>query len=145
MPPLDVSIEVAAQLPDGLVAELAGFETWPLIGCFALRGRVADAAGLWGVLHRLHRSGLPLRSVVSVPARDVAAAPPAGKRPRRVRIELAGHAAALIEMALDCDELHLTPPAATTIVLRVADDEELFRVLCQLEDLALDVRRIEVT
>lgn len=144
MPPLDVCIEVVAALPDDLRGELAGFEVRPLQGGTSLRGRVEDSAALWGVLHRLHRARLQLRSVVSVAARNITdARPDAPTTERVVRIEVAGHAAGVIQMALRCDQLYLTPPS-TTLVLRVADEDDLFRVLSRIEGLALEVRRIDV-
>lgn len=143
MPPLALRIEAVGDVPQELLQELGAFEARPLPDMTVLRGRVPDAAALWGVLHRLHRARLLLRSVESVDVPESLGPVPPGPAERVVRIELAGHAAGVVQMALSCDELYVTPHS-TTLLLRVGSEDDLFRVLSQLERLALDVRGIDV-
>lgn len=143
MPPLALRIEAVGDVPEELMQELAGFEARPQPDMTVLRGRVADTAALWGVLHRLHRARLELRSVESVDVPESLRPVRVGPAERVVRIELAGHAAGLVQMAVACDELYETPHS-TTMLLRVTGEDDLFRVLSQFERLALDVRGIDV-
>lgn len=143
MPPLALRIEAVGDVPEELMQELGGFEAHRLPDMTVLRGPVEDAAALWGVLHRLHRARLELRSVESVDVPGSRDRSHAGPAERIVRIELAGHAAGLVQSAVTCDEIYVTPHS-TTLVVRVVSDDDLFRVLSRLEQLALDVLGIDV-
>ena len=62
--PLDIRIHADGEVPPEVTAELGGLVASRVPGGTLLQGTVVDAAELWGVLHRLHRAGLRLRSVV---------------------------------------------------------------------------------
>ena len=141
-PPFDIRILAVGEVPPDVLTELAGFEADAVPGGTRLRGRVSDGAALWGVLHRLHRAGIGLRSVDRPGIRQPPALPATGAD-RTVRIAVEGHAAGVVAGAVTCTELTLSPPT-TTFVLQLGDDDELFEVLGVLEALALEVRGIRV-
>ena len=152
--PLELRIQAEGEIDDGLATELGGLTTRRVPGGAVLTGTVVDAAEFWGVLHRLHRAGVKLRSVERLgpggqthrptagPARE-AGCPAGGGGDVEVRIEVEGHAAGVMSVVLADADVYQTPPS-TTLVMRVAGDDVLFAILDQLEDLALDLRGIHV-
>lgn len=103
-------------------------------------------AELWGVLHRLHREGLKICSLERLdgdPASRSRGEPPAGQEAMEVRIDVDGVAAELLSTLLSCVEAYENP-ASTTIVLRLAGEDELFEALHVVESLALNPRGIRV-
>ncbi len=147
-PPLELLIQIEGDLSSDLLTELAGFETHPVAGGTVLHGQVPDASALWGILHRLRRASLEIRSVehlITLPPAEhpLSASAPRTWPERLVRIEVEGHAAGVVSDAVVCDAVFPTPPS-TTLVMRISSDEELFAVLARLEGLALDVREIRI-
>lgn len=152
--PLELRIQAEGEVDDALAAELGGLSTQRVTGGAVLTGTVVDAAEFWGVLHRLHRAGVKLRSVERLgpggaphhptagPARG-AGCPAGGSGDVEVRIEVEGHAAGVMSVVLADADVYQTPPS-TTLVMRVAGEDVLFSVLDLLEDLALDLRGIHV-
>lgn len=144
--PIDLRIEAVGDVPPDVLAELEGFEADLVAGTTRLSGSVVDGAALWGVLHRLHRAGLGLRSVQRISARNPSTHRPEPDHPaprRSVRIEVEGQAAGVISGAVTCTEVTQTPPS-TTLTVHCGDEDALFEVLAVLEGLALEVRRIQV-
>lgn len=148
MSAVEFRIETDRGLSSDQLTELAGFRTEPSAGGAFLQGSVADSAALWGILHRLHRAGVSLRSVERLvpsgcpPAHspDRTTTQPPG---RIVHIEVEGHAAGVIAGSMSCVELYQSPPS-TLLMLTVGGEKELFDVLAVLEGLALEVREIHV-
>jgi hypothetical protein len=141
--PLDIRIHADGEVPPEVTAELGGLVASRVPGGTLLQGTVVDAAELWGVLHRLHRAGLRLRSVerpCAAPALD-----PANPDDEAVlaRVEVDGHAAGIVSVLLRAADVYQNPPS-TTLVLRLGDEDALFKVLDTLEDLALNLRGIHV-
>ena len=139
MDAVELVIETLEPVPAAVLAELGSFESSPDAAGGRLRGQVADAAALWGVLHRLHRAGLSLRSVQRVPHRR-----PAGASDHVVLIDVEGHAAGVVARAVAGTQEVSQGPTTTRLVVRVADDDDLFRVLTVLEGLALNVRSLHI-
>lgn len=152
--PLELRIQAEGEIDDALAVELGGLTMERVPGGAVLTGTVVDAAEFWGVLHRLHRAGVKLRSVerlgpggsshrqTPVFTRE-AGCPSGGGGGVEVRIEVEGHAAGVMSVVLADADVYQTPPS-TTLVMRVAGDDVLFSVLDLLEDLALDLRGIHV-
>lgn len=149
-PPLELRIHAQGTLDDALIAELGGLTVRPVPGGAVLQGPVVDAAELWGVLHRLHRAQLKIRSVERLGQSSPHQAPTTPQESdaaRRddvlVRIEVDGYAAGLMSAMVESAEVYQSPPS-TTLVMRVPGEDVLFDVLDVLEDLALELRGIRV-
>lgn len=145
-PPLELRIHAEGELSDALVDELGGLTVQGVPGGVVLQGPVVDTAALWGVLHRLRRAGLVLRSVERLgpqlpPGASAPSHPCPGPDDQVVRIEVEGHAAGVVSMAVGSADVFQSPPS-TTLVMRLTGDDALFDVLDVLEDLALDLRGI---
>ncbi|MBB1511282.1 hypothetical protein H5398_12560 [Tessaracoccus sp. MC1679] len=145
--PLEIRIHADGEVGADLTAELGGLVATPLADGTLLRGTVVDAAELWGVLHRLHRAGLRLRSLerpCAGPAPDHAGpdSEPPGE-PLLARVEVDGHAAGVVSVILGAADVYQNPPS-TTLVFRLGTEDALFEVLDTLEDLALTLRGIHV-
>ena len=140
---LAIRIHAEGEVGAELTAELGGLVATPVPDGTLLEGQVVDTAELWGVLHRLHRAGLRLRSVEMPHA--VPAADPAGHDGDTIlaRVEVDGHAARIVSVLLRAADVYQNPPS-TTLVLRLGDEDALFKVLDTLEDLALNLRGIHV-
>lgn len=141
--PLDIRIHAEGEVGAELTSELGGLVATPVPDGTLLEGTVVDTAELWGVLHRLHRAGLRLRSVerpCAGPAPD-----PAGPEGNTLlaRVEVDGHAAGVVSVLLRAADVYQNPPS-TTLVFRLGDEDALFEVLDTLEDLALNLRGIHV-
>lgn len=126
-------------LPDDARRELADFAEVPNEESVVLRGAVADQAALLGVLDLLRRAGLHLRDVEAVTS-----IPDTGSSPVVARLVLKGEVADLLHLVVT--EPHtITASATTTLEIALPDDAEaLFRLLDQLERLALDVHEVHV-
>ncbi|MHA6523564.1 hypothetical protein [Tessaracoccus sp. G1721] len=146
-PPLGIRIHAEGEVGADLTAELGGLVATPLPDGTLLQGTVMDTAELWGVLHRLRRAGLRLRSVerpCAAPVPDPA--DPEGEAPREAllaRVEVDGHAAGIVSVILRAADVYQNPPS-TTLVFRLGSEDALFEVLDTLEDLALNLRGIHV-
>ncbi len=147
-PPLELRIHAEGAFDEALVAELGRLEVRHVPGGAILHGPVMDAAELWGVLHRLHRAGIRLRSLERLGAPDTHPATP-GVEPAEVaevevRIEVNGYAAGVVSVVVGKADVFESPPSTTLVMRLPTDGDVLFDVLDRLEGLALDIRGIRV-
>jgi|GEM_PF-4580495 len=147
-PPLELRIHAEGVFDDALVAELGRLEVRHVPGGAILHGPVMDAAELWGVLHRLHRAGIRLRSLERLGAPDTHPATPrvepAEVAEVEVRIEVNGYAAGVVSVVVGKADVFESPPSTTLVMRLPTDGDVLFDVLDRLEGLALDIRGIRV-
>lgn len=145
---LDIRIHAEGEVDAALRAELGALRVSRVPDGSVLEGTVIDTAELWGLLHRLRRAGLRLRSVDRIPGPET---PREQSTPAErhygdgltARVEVDGYAAALVSMVVGTADVYQTPPS-TTLVFKLGDDDTLFDVLAAIEDLALNLRGIHV-
>ncbi|WP_298131650.1 hypothetical protein [Micropruina sp.] len=145
--PRELRIRAEGRVPASLSTELGDMVVTRLPPGVELCGRLPDATLQWGLLHRLQRAGLRLRSVDRVEPGSSrtfrgSQSAPAASVPL-LRIEVQGHAAALIAAALHSEQVYQAPPS-TTLVMPLTSDRVLFNTLWELEALALDVLGLHV-
>lgn len=145
MPPLHVRVCVHGRLSAAVREELPGFGVATDDGGEVLVGSVVDQAALHGLLERLHQAGLWLRDVeqVALPGRAAdGALTPAPASPEAVAIQVSGRVGDCL--AGLCEAVVVEDPPSTTIVARLVEHEDLFRLLSRLEALGLAIRTVHV-
>lgn len=161
-PSLELRIRAEGELSSALVAELAGLTLRRTNGDTTMRGHVVDSSAIWGLLHRLERAGLRLRSFERfsppVPDPQGASAAQSARGERSgvesgspgslpddplVFVEVEGSLASILSVTVPGTNI-FQRPASTTLALPLSAPEALFDTLWVLEDLAVEIRDIRI-
>lgn len=141
MTAFEVLISARGSLGDAERLELAGFAEFQDGSLAVLHGAVGDEAALMGLLERLRRAGLRIRDVERLLRSEHA--PTRANAGILARLEIRGLVADLLQMTL-ADAGRVEECATTTVEVTLPDDDALFSVLAELENLALDIHALHV-
>lgn len=136
---IEVRILTEGELGPQAQVDLGSLRRKPVPGGTAITGTCRDTAELWGMLGRLRRAGIRLRSLqrLACPLTEPSDAH------LEVKIEVEGYAADAVGGLSAEIEVFESPPS-TTLIMQVPGEAGLVEVLEHLESLALDLREIRV-